>query len=175
MGQVQPAFQMDQFYTSDVVDIPLLVHRGAFDQRLSARKCWILPLAFAKIFFENRHHWFTTTKGYTRIVVVVNAKHFLWISLFFSKKSSTWMLYKAVNDSVLACCQFWTNFRAVYKPALVHNPYLWICRALSTGRRLFAKTELAGRCLLVHVALGNAGFFGFAWKTLPGLFFARTA
>lgn len=159
MGQVQPVFQIDQFCTSDTVDIPLLVHSGAVDQLRSARPCSTLPLALAKFFFENRRHWFTTTKGYTRIVVVVNAKHFLWISLFFSKKSSTWMLYKAVNDSVLACCQFWTNFRAVYKPMLVHNRYLWICRALSTGGGLVRQNRVCRALFALLREAGNAGFF----------------
>jgi hypothetical protein len=88
-----------------------------------------------RVFFkpENPRSLVYTHKGYTRIVVVVNARHFLWISLFYLNKSSTWTLYKAVNDSVLPCCQFWTNFGPVVKANFVHNRYLWICRALSTG------------------------------------------
>ena len=78
---------------------------------------------------------------YTRIVVVVNAGDFLWISRFFSKKSWVYLLYKAVNDSVLPCCQFWTNSRAVYKVTVVHNRYLWICRTLSTGGQFFSVAD----------------------------------
>ena len=84
--------------------------------------------------FEKPLPLFYIYKGYTRIVVVVNGRHFLWISVFFSKKSWTWMLYKPVNDSVLPCCQFWTDFGPVYKEDFVHNRYLWICRTLSTAR-----------------------------------------
>jgi hypothetical protein len=46
----------------------------------------------------------------------------------------TWRLYKAVNVSVLPCCQFWTDLQRVYKDDFVHNRYLWICRTLSTGQ-----------------------------------------
>ena len=93
------------------------------------RICWMR----SSDIFEKPLPLFYIYKGYTRIVVVVNGRHFLWISVFFSKKSWTWMLYKPVNDSVLPCCQFWTDFGPVYKEDFVHNRYLWICRTLSTG------------------------------------------
>ena len=130
MGQVRALLQNRRLCTLHAVDIQLLVHSCLACRSLS---CALVVGVCRQNFFENHRHWFTTTRRYTRIVVVVNAWHFLWISLFFLKKSWTCMLYKAVNDSVLACCQFWTNCAAVYKEDFVHNRYLWICRTLSTG------------------------------------------
>jgi hypothetical protein len=93
-------------------------------------------------FFENRRHWFTPKGIYTRIVVVVNARHFLWISPFSVKESVTWAFYKLVNDSVHGRCLFWTIFGAVYKPGVVHKRYLWICRSLSTGCSFYVAAGL---------------------------------
>jgi hypothetical protein len=128
-----------------------------------------------QIFFENRFHWSTPTRIYTRIVVVVNARHFLWITLFCYAKSWTCLLYKPVNDSVLSCCLFWTIFDAVYKHDFVHNPYLWICRTLSTGH-LFCWQNPSCRNLVAGMAQVSTTvtFFGFAGTTLPGLFCANS-
>lgn len=84
-------------------------------------------------FFENPRSLVYTQEGIYKIVVVVNAGVFLWISLFTWKKSGAYALYKPVNESVLQRWQFWTILRAVYKELFVHKPYLWICRSLSTG------------------------------------------
>jgi hypothetical protein len=56
---------------------------------------------------------FTAKRVYTRIVVVVNTAYFLWISLFLSTDSTTWLFYKAVNDPVPCDCKRWTRFSLV--------------------------------------------------------------
>jgi hypothetical protein len=202
-GQVSACCQKCGFCTSRAVDIQLLVHRLGTDmcrkspsskRRLdflvSVIQCGSATSICAVDVFlpdprffkpENPRSLVYTHKGYTRIVVVVNARHFLWISLFYLKKSSTWTLYKAVNDSVLPCCQFWTNFGAVVKADFVHNRYLWICRALSTGllfcgvKPLLTQLAPVFRPTRLHWIFKNALATWWRCRGCPSDFFVRTA
>lgn len=97
-------------------------------------------------FSKRPRYWFTATRVYIEIVVVVNATIFLWITLVYTAKSWAWRFYKPVNDSVHRRCSFWTNFAAVDNATLVHNRYLWICRTLSTGSDFSCLKPLFGRC-----------------------------
>ena len=105
-------------------------------QAIFRQRCCSVGLAGKSLpwlFCANSVNRFTVKQGYTRIVVVVNAGQFLWISRFLSTQSSACTFYKAVNDPVLGHGKSWIRFSLVVCCCFVHNRHLWICRTLSTA------------------------------------------
>jgi len=60
MGQKQISLQSRDFCTLHAVDIPLLVHRRGLDFFAKRALCAVTG------FFENRDHWFTPKRVYTK-------------------------------------------------------------------------------------------------------------
>lgn len=68
-----------------------------------------------------RGAWFTLKRFTFRIIVVVNSRHFLWISWFTREKSMTWRRYKALAWAVCSWGQIWTKISLCIKAVLFTN------------------------------------------------------